>query len=206
MYFINFYDINFETNDSDNNFILLQRRFDASCIIFKLRIKYSRICPKSSRLAHLYGLPKTHKAELPMRPILSATGTYNFMLAKWLDEKLKPISTNEFTISDPLRFSEELRKKEIIDDEILVSYDVSSLFTNVPVDETIEILVEKVFHREWFNSNYNLALKESDLRVLLNIAVKNQLFQLDGKLYEQIDGVAMGRRGSRIFRTLVKIL
>ena len=59
-----------------------------------------------------------------MRPILSATGTYNFMLAKWPDEKLKPISTNEFTISDPLRFSEELRKKEIIDDEILVSYDV----------------------------------------------------------------------------------
>ncbi len=34
--------IYFETNDSDNNFILLQRRFDASCIIFKLRIKYSR--------------------------------------------------------------------------------------------------------------------------------------------------------------------
>jgi len=31
--------------------------------------------PKSSRLAHLYGLPKTHKATLSMRPILSATGT-----------------------------------------------------------------------------------------------------------------------------------
>ena len=73
-------------------------------------------------------VPKTHKAELTMRPILSATGTYNFMLAKWLDEKLKPISTNEFTISDPLSSSEELRKKEIIDDEILVSYDVSSVY------------------------------------------------------------------------------
>ena len=73
-----------------------------------------------------------------------------------------------------------------------MSYDVSSLFTNVPVDETIEMLVEKAFHREWFNSSYHLALKESDLRALLNIAVKNQLFQLDGKLYEQIDGVAMG--------------
>ena len=132
------------------------------------------ICPKSSRLAHLYGLPNTHKAELEMRPILSATGTYNFMLAMWLDEKLKPISTNEFTISDPLRFSEELRKKEIIVDEILVSYDVFSLFTNFPVDETIEMLVEKAFHREWFNNSYNLALKELDLRALLNIAVKNQ--------------------------------
>ncbi|CAB4043775.1 Hypothetical predicted protein, partial [Paramuricea clavata] len=77
--------------------------------------------PERSRLAQLYGLPKTHKPKLAMRPILSATGTYNFMLAKWLDEKLKPISINEFTVSDPLRFSEELRKKEIVDGEILVS-------------------------------------------------------------------------------------
>ena len=150
------------------------------------------ICPKGSRLAHLYGLPKTHKLQLAMRPILSATSTYNFKLAKWLDEKLKPISINEFTLSDPLRFSEELRKNENVDGEILVSYDVPSLFTNVPVDETIEILVQKAFHEEWFNNKNNLALKESDLRALLNTAVKKQLFQLDGKLYEQIDGVAMG--------------
>jgi hypothetical protein len=81
-----------------------------------------------------------------MRPILSATDTYNYKLAKWFDEKLKPLSTNEYTIPDPLLFSEELRKKEIQDGEILVSYDVSSLFTNVPVDETIEILVDKAFH------------------------------------------------------------
>ena len=132
------------------------------------------ICPKGSRLAHLYGLPKTHKPELAMRPILSATGTYNFKLAKWLDEKLKPISINEFTISDLLRFSEELRKNENVDGEILVSYDVSSLFTNVPVDETIEILVQKAFHEEWFNNKYNLALKESDLRALLNIDVSTR--------------------------------
>ena len=58
------------------------------------------ICPKGSRLAHLYGLPKTHKPELSMRPILSATGTYNYPLAKWLEEKLKRLSTNAYTISD----------------------------------------------------------------------------------------------------------
>ena len=149
------------------------------------------ICPKGSRLSHLYGLPKTHKPALAMRPILSATGTYNLKLAKWRDEKLKPISINEFTISDPLRFSEELCQNGILDGEILLSYNVSSLFTNVPVDETFEILVQKAFHEEWFNNKYNLVLKESDLHALLNIAVKNQLLQLDGKLYEQIDGVAM---------------
>ena len=127
-----------------------------------------------------------------MPPFLSATDTYNYKLAKWLDEKLKPLSINEYTISDPLLFSEELRKKEIQDGEILVSYDVSSLFTNVPVDETVQILVDQAFHNEWFNKTYRLQLERSDLATLLNLAVKNQLFQLDGKLYQQVDGVAMG--------------
>ena len=39
---------------------------------------------------------------------------------------------------------------------ILVSYEVSSLFTNVPVDETIEILAEKAFKHNWFNKEYDL--------------------------------------------------
>ena len=80
------------------------------------------LCPKSSRLAHLYGLPKTHKANLSMRPILSATGTYNYSLAKWLEEKLKPLSVNEYTITDAIRFSEEIRNSPIGDDDILVSF------------------------------------------------------------------------------------
>ena len=84
-------------------------------------------------------MAKTYKPELAMCPILSATGTYNFTLAKWLDEKLKPMSINEFTKFDPLRFSEELRKNE---------------------------------------------------NIAVNTAEKNQLFQLDGRLYEQIGGVA----------------
>ena len=49
------------------------------------------LCPKGSGLVHLYGLPKTHKPELSMRPILSATNTYNYPLAKWLEEKLKSL-------------------------------------------------------------------------------------------------------------------
>ena len=40
-------EINVETNDSDNNCIVLQRRFNASCIIFKLRIRVIRVCKQS---------------------------------------------------------------------------------------------------------------------------------------------------------------
>ena len=75
---------------------------------------------------------------------------------------------------------------------ILVSYDVSSLFTNVPLNETINIPVDKAFADDWFNQTYSLELQRDHLTTLLEIATSNQLFQFDGQLYEQIDGVAMG--------------
>jgi len=57
------------------------------------------LSPKSSRLAHLYGSPKTHKTKLSITPILSATGTYDYKLAKWLEEKLNQ-TINESTVND----------------------------------------------------------------------------------------------------------
>ena len=145
-----------------------------------------------SRDAHLYCLPKTHKKKLAMRPILSATGTYNYKLAKWLVEKLKPLSVNDHTVGDIFQFADELRETKINDHDILVSYDVSSLFTIVPVEETIESIAERAFGNDWFNKEQNLNITKSDLIELLRIATKNQLFQFEGNLYEQVDGAAMG--------------
>ena len=81
---------------------------------------------------------------------------------------------------------------EIANGCILVSYDVSSLFTNVPLDETIEILANRAFDNNWFNSTYHLNLTKTDLVGLLSVATKGQLFQFNGALYGQTDGVAMG--------------
>ena len=80
---------------------------------------------------------------------MSATGTYNYALAKWLDEKLKPLSINDHTISDVFQFAEEIHGLDLNEDDILVSYDVSALFTNVPLEETIQILANKAFTRNW---------------------------------------------------------
>ena len=74
----------------------------------------------------------------------------------------------------------------------LVSYDVSALFTNVPVDESIRTLARKAFKDDWFNKEYNLNITEADLIELLEVSTKNQLFQFQGALYEHVDGVAMG--------------
>ena len=128
----------------------------------------------------------------PMCPILSATGTFNYKLTKWLDEKLKPLSVNEGTVSDSFGFLDDLQNIQVDDHSVLVSYDVSSLFANVPVNKTIEILAKKAFKDDWFNKEHSLHITKADLVELLNIATKNQLFQFEGNLYEKVDGVAMG--------------
>ena len=130
-------------------------------------VEMPTLCPTGSRPAHLYGLPKTHKPTLSMRPILSATKTYNYDLAKWLEEKLKPLSINEHTIADEIR---------------------NTSFN----DETISLLAEKAFTNNWFNTTYNLNTTKSGLIELLTIATTDKLFQFNGELYKQSEGVAMG--------------
>ena len=69
----------------------------------------------------------------------------------------------------------------------MCSFDVSSLFTNVPLDETIQICLDKL---------YALpdppTLPRSVLKGLLEFATKKSHFIFDGQYYDQIDGVAMG--------------
>ena len=69
----------------------------------------------------------------------------------------------------------------------MCSFDVSSLFTNVPLDETIEICLDKL---------YALAnpprLPRLVLKNLLLFATKKSHFVFDGQYYDQTDGVAMG--------------
>eukprot|EP00794_Sanderia_malayensis_P002790 gene2790-3229_t len=61
---------------------------------------YSSIFTSGSNPGILYGLPKVHKDECPARPILSALGTYNYKLSKFLVPLLRPFTTNEFSDSD----------------------------------------------------------------------------------------------------------
>ena len=172
----------------------LQKEKDVHSILHQILPENiaTSLSPKSLRLAHLYGLPKTHKTKLSMTPILSATGTCNFNLVKWLEEKLKPLSLKEYTITDAFEFADEIRFIPMNDEDILVSYDVTALFTDVPLSETINTLVDKAFTDDWFNQTYNLNLEKEELAQLLEVATTNQLFQFDGHLYEQTDDVAMG--------------
>ena len=62
----------------------------------------------------------------------------------------------------------------------------------MPLDETINILVNNAFTGDWFTKTYGLYLRKDQLAKLLEIATANKSFQFSGQLYEQTDGVAMG--------------
>nr|VZI51841.1 unnamed protein product [Spirometra erinaceieuropaei] len=97
------------------------------------RLDWQRMKPKDSAIARFYGLPKVHKPGTPLRPIVSLRGTPTFGLAKWLFQRLKFLTQgSETTIHSAERFLEKLQGIQLTDDEVMVSFDVVSLFTSIP--------------------------------------------------------------------------
>ena len=74
------------------------------------------------------------------------------------------------------------------DNLIMASFNIKSLFTKIPLDETIDIIVTRLFS----NSTHFHGFNSDDFTKLLQLSVKNCHFLFNGVLYEQIDGVAMG--------------
>ena len=69
----------------------------------------------------------------------------------------------------------------------MASFDVTSLFTNIPVDETIEIISNHIFANCMYFEGFN----RPQFIKLLSLSVKNCHFTFNGRIYQQIDGVAM---------------
>ena len=87
----------------------------------------------------------------------------------------------------------------------MISFDVESLYTNVPIDETIEIIKNTCFK---LKSNHHLirrnaandskyeglldGMKFEVFEKLLNKCLQESIFIFNEKIYQQIDGVSMG--------------
>ena len=70
----------------------------------------------------------------------------------------------------------------------MISFDVTSLFTNVPLKETIDIILNKIYDEKKIERN----IPRNIMQDLLYLCTKHVDFTYGGKIYIQIDGVAMG--------------
>ena len=147
------------------------------------------VCKWRARIGILYGLPKIHKSSIPLRPILSSINHFSYKIAKFFIPFLTPISTSSLVIKDSFSFVQELLNSDINSDSVVMaSFDVTSLFTNIPVGETIEIISNQIFA----NCVVFEGLDRSQFIQLLSLAVRNCHFTFNNRIYQQIDGVAMG--------------
>ena len=153
---------------------------------------YKDLFPTGSKPGILYGLPKVHKENCPARPIMSAIGTYNYRLAKFLVPIFQPFSINQYSVYDTFSFFKEITNFKSDTKLCMASFDVSSLFTNIPLDETIDYAVNLVFENSDTYVYNDCSFNKEQLRKLLQLAVKENHFLFNGRLYDQIDGVAMG--------------
>ena len=137
---------------------------------------------------YMYGNVKTHKNGNPLRPIISQIPTPTYQLAKTLNQIISPYIPKDYLLNSTKDFIDILRTSPC--NGIIASLDVQSLFTNVPIDETIDIIVHNVSnHPHLPVPKIPLTL----LRRLLELCTKEAPFRSpDGKLYVQIEGVAMG--------------
>ena len=155
---------------------------------------YERIRPIGSSRPRMYGLPKIHKTDAPLRPILSMIGAPQHAMAVWLTEVLQPVLERYSgrTIRDSFHFCsniEDFLQNHGAAGTFMCSYDVVSLFTNIPLEETINICLDILYRDEDVPKP---GLPEALLRKLLVKATTEVEFSFDDIIYRQIDGVAMG--------------
>ncbi|CAF4794379.1 unnamed protein product, partial [Rotaria sp. Silwood2] len=112
--------------------------FKKGVIDNKLRYQLQSTC---SSLSVFYGLPKAHKTGYPIRPIISTIGSYQYELSKYLAKAIRNARPQAKSyIKDSFEFVKRIKEITLEKGKTytMCSFDVESLYTNVPVEEAIE--------------------------------------------------------------------
>ena len=93
-------------------------------------------------------------------------------------------------VNNSMHFAEAVRSIKVQDDEMMVSFDVTSLFTNVPVDESINVIRNKLQYDETLEDR--TPLSPDRVAELLEVCLKSTYFSYNGNFYEQQERAALG--------------
>ena len=106
---------------------------------------YRRMYPTGAVSPKFYGLAKIHKPGIPLRPIVSHTGTVTYSTAKELAKILKPlVGMCTHHVHNTRDFVEHLKDVRLKQGECIISYDVTAPFTSVPIQPVVNIIQQKL--------------------------------------------------------------
>lgn len=155
------------------------------------RVEYRQLYPTTETPPKFYGLPKIHKKDIPLRPIVSSIGTITYNCAKLLADILSPLVGNSVHhVANSQDFADRIKNERVEEDEELRSYDVTALFTSVPVDKALKIIQARLEDDNTLSERTRLSAKH--VAKLLEVCLKCTYFVYNGNFYQQIHGAAMG--------------
>ena len=121
--------------------------------------------------------------------------------SEFLTDILAPIQNrNGFSVANSQEFTNEITDVIIQDDETMVSFDVVSLFTAIPVDRACDYIRKKLENDSSLHSRTKLDIE--DIISLLNFVLSNNYFVYNDTIYKQIHGCAMGSPVSPVVANL----
>ena len=151
--------------------------------------QYKGLSPSGSRPGVIHRSAKANKIVTDglqlFRTILSAIGTPTHKLPKFLIPMLKSLTTNEYTMKGSFTFAEELQSFD--SKFVMTNFDIESHFTNIPLQETIDLCVENLLKDRTHADN----LSKDCFRRLLNRTMSESLILFDQEFYKHQDGVTM---------------
>ena len=115
--------------------------------------EYSRLHPNGSCPGKFYGTAKIHEIlatdnvdKLPNRPIVSNINTSTYKIAKHLAKLLSSLSRSQYTVNSTKHFIKAIKQEKIPAGYQMISFDLKTLFTSIPLNKTIEIIFQRIYN------------------------------------------------------------
>jgi hypothetical protein len=138
-------------------------------------------------LPNFHGVPKAHKNNMPVRPIIASFNSPQRKLEEWLQSLLKQLSLrNNFTVKNGKEFIDRVRNINIRSNYRLISFDVSSLFTNIPKPELLLALQDSLLFNDFSEEDSKI------ITSLVKMCISQNLFLFNNEVYELTNGLPMG--------------
>ena len=124
------------------------------------KVEFDQMRPKNAKPARAHGLPKIHKSftNIPkFRPIIDITGFNQYLVVKYLAQLLYPLTNNEFTLKDFLEVVNRIHdilSSLFVNGYKYVSFDVESLFTNVLIKKTMDVILTRIYNDNIISTNH----------------------------------------------------
>ena len=147
---------------------------------------YKYMYPMGCNASKFHGLPKIHKPDTPFRPIVSSRGSLTYGVAKLHSKILKSlVGKSPHHIHSTEDFVEQANKVTLLPGECLSSYDVTALFTSVPVEPALGIIKDLLEQGNILKERKVLPVK--DIIPLLEFCLHNTYFSFQGQFCEQVE-------------------